>query len=715
MANNYEQIMALVNAGNKMGLSNTITRDNGIPLDLSSVQPSFNDAVIYAATKAIAYQNQILAAEGVVYIIVSDSQGQVEINGETYENYLKPVGTIPTGDDASISVTSEGLVSIFGFGDAQNGTLPVREGGKLIWKTLEDIGAGDGNDDTTYEFALNTTKTGIIVTPKFNGQPVEKDGEQVTYELALDVYTKGEVNELVAGALSDAKTYTDDELAGISVEIAKKTVGEGDSAIEVEHIILKNKDGLEIASASASKFVQDSFLDDVEYKDGKINFTWTMGDGSTKTDSVDVADFVQTYQAGNGLTLTSNEFSVDTSVIATVEELAKKANSDIVYTKSEIDLKIGTPGVPEVKDGEGNTTQEKVIGTGIFASTYSKDEINALLDEVEGGSTESAASVARDLETYISTNNNRVSLIETKDSNQDEAIAAAKTQADKGVTDAATAQAAADEAKLAITNLTTGQVKTNTDDIAALVTRVENNEKTLTTYTTETKPQVASNTADIKTLKETTIPNINLSLNSKADASSVYTKTEVDGLVGAKANAADVYTKKETDDAIAAAVAGKDLSAYATKTYVDEAIAPVTTDLAKKANAADVYTKTDADAAFMTQDKVDARINALIAASDPDGDGNVITNIQNLVEYVENNADSLAELVTTVGNHTTAINKNTEDIADLTTAVEEIVQPKASDEVTVATDGTLGLGKVSTDKLVQGTESLVLNGGSATA
>jgi hypothetical protein len=42
-----------------------------------------------------------------------------------------------------------------------------------------------------------------------------------------------------------------------------------------------------------------------------------------------------------------------------------------------------------------------------------------------------------------------------------------------------------------------------------------------------------------------------------------------------------------------------------------------------------------------------------------------------------------------------------------------IVQPKASTEVTVATDGTLGLGEVSTDKLVQGSLELVLNGGNA--
>ena len=45
--------------------------------------------------------------------------------------------------------------------------------------------------------------------------------------------------------------------------------------------------------------------------------------------------------------------------------------------------------------------------------------------------------------------------------------------------------------------------------------------------------------------------------------------------------------------------------------------------------------------------------------------------------------------------------------------VAAIVQPKASNEVTVAADGTLGLGEVSTDKLVQGSMTLILHGGDA--
>jgi hypothetical protein len=51
----------------------------------------------------------------------------------------------------------------------------------------------------------------------------------------------------------------------------------------------------------------------------------------------------------------------------------------------------------------------------------------------------------------------------------------------------------------------------------------------------------------------------------------------------------------------------------------------------------------------MTQAEVDARIDALIAASDPDGDGNTITNIQNLVEYVENHGGDITGIINAIG------------------------------------------------------------------
>jgi hypothetical protein len=59
------------------------------------------------------------------------------------------------------------------------------------------------------------------------------------------------------------------------------------------------------------------------------------------------------------------------------------------------------------------------------------------------------------------------------------------------------------------------------------------------------------------------------------------------------------------------------------------------------------------------------------------------------------------------------VDKAEEAIEALSANVAKIVQPKSSNEITVATDGTLGLGIVSTDKLTQGNDILVLYGGSA--
>jgi hypothetical protein len=73
-------------------------------------------------------------------------------------------------------------------------------------------------------------------------------------------------------------------------------------------------------------------------------------------------------------------------------------------------------------------------------------------------------------------------------------------------------------------------------------------------------------------------------------------------------------------------------------------------------------------------------------------------------------SNDIAALKSTVGDAESGLVKA---VADNAAAIAAIIQPKASEEVTVAKDGTLGLGEVSTDKLVQGTDTLVLIGGSA--
>jgi hypothetical protein len=97
--NNYEQLQNIVNQGNKMGLSNTIMRDYGIPLDYTSVQPSYTEAIKYAATNSLAYVGQLITVGSLVYVLTEQSQGQHMIDGITYNIYIKELTSSNMGDN----------------------------------------------------------------------------------------------------------------------------------------------------------------------------------------------------------------------------------------------------------------------------------------------------------------------------------------------------------------------------------------------------------------------------------------------------------------------------------------------------------------------------------------------------------------------------------------------------------------------------------------
>lgn len=361
---------------------------------------------------------------------------------------------------------------------------------------------------------------------------------------------------------------------------------------------------------------------------------------------------------------------------------------------------------------------------------YINEKAQEVLDSATGGSSESAASVKQQLDSYKAANDpkvnallsevygalaegeteynyaadSRIDTLEKADAAQDALIASNTALAQKGVDDAAAAA-------LAVTNLTNGQVAQNKNDIAA-VKDVVNGE---TNENSHAKRIAKLEAHDLAHAEEYTALNTKVGENTtaiakKADAENVYTRGEADALINAKANASDVYTKGEVDTKVQEAIDAipdVDLAPYA-KT------ADVTDALALKANAADVYTKDEADLAFMTQDEVDARINALIVGADPEG-GKAITDIQNLVKYVDENAGDIAALVA-------ANDANTAKLAGIDTTVTAyvadqlaaMVHPKASEEISVAEDGTLGIVGMNVNKLVQTEgDELILNGGDA--
>ena len=377
---------------------------------------------------------------------------------------------------------------------------------------------------------------------------------------------------------------------------------------------------------------------------------------------------------------------------------------------AELAKKIETGSIAH--SSESLTEGVTVDGTklNIVVDAYTKQEVRDYVAEATGG--KSAAEVLTALNNYKSDNDTRVGAIETKNTEQDTAIAAAKTQADKGVADAA--KVAAD---LATANLAIAE---NTRQIGVVDGKIDTVNNTLSKKITALEGKDATIEGNITALQTLTNGHTTTITEHGTKITALENKdTELATLIQGNTNKfADYSTttqmNKAIDDKIAA-IPDVDLSDYAKSADVEATYAKI----------GDAYTKAEADAEFMTEGEVDARINALIVAADPEG-GKVITNIQNLVQYVDENAGEIAALVTATNANTaklagidTTVTAYVDDaLATLATRVDAIEIKESSEISIAAADGTtgkvLGIKEVNVNKLVQ-TEGdiLILNGGSA--
>ena len=230
--------------------------------------------------------------------------------------------------------------------------------------------------------------------------------------------------------------------------------------------------------------------------------------------------------------------------------ISKKANANDVYTKSQVNTAINTIN----------------------------DNIDAVEDRVEA------------LESSIITKANANDVY-------------AKTVADTTF---------ATKAELTITNGNITTLSNSTDDAIEAVNNrvntVEDEIETINGLISTVNTNIGTKT-DISAFNEA-IEEINTTLDTKANKTEVYTKTNVDSLLSikeiainavsdrvatlesaitTKANKSEVYTKTSAD------------STFATKTTIadiDERVVALETEIVNKANVDDVYTKIDAGNAF---------------------------------------------------------------------------------------------------------------------
>ena len=802
----------------------SIKRGNPLPLDADSIFESYSALETYASD-VLAYPGQLVA------VVAAD---KTDIYYLDQNLAIKPVGVIPSGDSKTIEVTSEGAISLLGSASAGKGTIPVIDEVevdgtktlKVVWKTLEDIGAGDGNDNTTYDFTFADQK--ITITPKENGveqTPIVLDLTAFVTETelsaALDDYFKNRDKDTTYSVASGEK-------------LIKLTGTEFSSVLNLSYSDTKIKllgiDGAVISELDASAFLVDGVLENVEYDsdNDKLIFTWnTVVDqetGAKKTVEVDVADLVDTYSAGNGLHLADHEFSV--KVADTSESFLTVDTAGIKL--SGVQDAINTAKQDAIDDAAGKYATKEFVGeipegyTEGSVIAYVNKKAQEVLDSATGGSSESAASVKQQLDTYKAANDPKVKALLTEVwgsetytgdsridaleavgaqanvieeiqkngtkiqpvgktvnievptnvnqlegySSLDSRITEAKTQADKGVTDASAAQSKADTNASKISTLETkvsgeggleSQVtdhesrvtkleKYDTDNTAAIEVLEQNVAKKVdkTTYDT-LAGTVGTNTGNIDSLTTRVSAN-ETAIANKVEAASVYTKAEIDGKTG-------TIPEGKTLSGMITEVSNNMSQTYATKTSVEAIFKAGSGDVADSGLLAEEITRAkaaeEANASSITtligtltpnsddrnksiRDIAASEINTLVGGANS---ADTITSINTLIEYVNTNGSTLKGLVTQVDTNKTDIATNKTNIASNTTLINaingklegvtstvgDLIDSKlsaaaliASNEITI-TDKVLGIGEVSTDKLVQGAQTLVLNGGTAVA
>ena len=746
MAMTREEFFEKQAKGSLWDVAVSIKRGNPLPLDADSIFKSYADLEAYAAD-VLAYPGQLVS------VVNADSTSIYYLDQNLD---IQPVGIIPSGDNKTIEVTTEGAIGLLGAKDAVNGTIPMidSETGKMVWRTLEDIGAGDGNDNTTYEF--NFAEEKITVTPKFNG--IAQDA----IELDLSSFvTAEELSAELEKLVDNDTTYSiaeDEKVLKLNDTVFSTEIG---LKHENGMISLTGIDGKVIAEFSDADFVKDSVLEDVEYdsESKEIVFTWKTIDGETKTDAVSVADFVQTYTAGNGLELTGNEFAIkvnsesenflsvdtnglkvtgiqeainsaaDTAKSEAIADAATKYATTGALSQLETDLEARLDAV-EAYDHNVYATKEELtpISTAASNAQTAVSNLETRFDEIVAvGGEPNAINKIQVNGSELAIENKTVNIpvptsIVGMDgySALDERITAAKNQADKGVADAGAAKALADENKISIQNLDDAlelglqlledKVTTNTGDITTLKAKDATHDAQFTSL----NELVTKNGTDIATLTA-----------GKVDKSTY--ETDLARIVTNEQAIATIKSTYATNALIGEVEAGKTVvqmieEAKTSATYNDSEIRALIASNSENIdkNATNITTLTEKVDSIANVIDFKGVLDSIPSDNSEYKNGDVI--IVNTEEYVFNgeewvnygNASATGAQITALSNDIASLNSKIGEIPEGQSLIAIInAIPIADGTSIIEKDGKLSVNEVSTDLLVPGTETLYLYGGSS--
>ena len=652
-----DDFFTALNKGAKWDVGVSINRTNPLPLDVNSVFDTEANLNAYVAG-AFAYPGQIVA-------LVEENATTIYYIDQT--KTLQEVGKLPVGDGKSVTVAEDGTISLLGFVGADTGAQPVKQAdGTIKWEkpnttTVDGLSAAVESLDnraTALEGKVGDDSKGLV--KEVADLTTEVSG--VKSDLADNYYNKEAVDGLVSGAFHFKGN-------------AKELNAEGNLIGTDDKVIT-----------------------------GKAGDVYQIGDKE---------------YAYNGSAWVELGFTLDLSAYATKASVTTAKEEAITTAGTNADAKIATAKTELEGYVDGKITD---LGIGDYAK--SADVTSAISD------------AKTELKTYA-------------DTAKTEAITTAGTNADTKI-----ATKIGDVGEGTVKAYVDGKETTLNSAISAVDTKVE-------ALGALAKKDEVAETDLAKALAD--------KIKAKADASSVYTQTEINtkvsGLetsIGANTDAITAINddttgilakaKKYADDKVYDDTKVKaDIATNATNITTNAggiaenktAIAAINNETTGILAQAKKYAD-DQDAVVKADvDKNTAAITKLNGTGEGSVSKAVADGIAKVVAGADESYDTLKEIADWIANDTTGAAKMANDISavvgtdkgedgspkSMRSVAEEVANakvgaiPNASQTVVGLIKGTDGkvnisdgqITSITTDALAQGTDMLILDGGTATA
>ena len=329
---------------------------------VNTVSSSITDEVTRAKAKETELSQGIASNLSAINDEINRSTNKDTELENKVSSHIEAYTEYKTDNDVKVSVLQDAVKTIETDVAKKYNDLDAKDN-----QTISDYKAADvtlqSNIDkeavraTTEEGKINSALTDEVarakaketeLSNKVNSLDSDYKAADTQLQSTIDVLTTGLTNEVNRATEAENKIKSD-----LTVEINKKVASvtiEKNSTSDLQYTLYV--DGKPSGEVNIPK---DQFLTNVEYLAGEkiIRFTFETTSGVSVTD-VNVADLVDTYIAGDGLTLVDNKFSVKKSdgsqsylevtadgvkVVGVDEALALKANAADVYTKDEIEAK----------------------------------------------------------------------------------------------------------------------------------------------------------------------------------------------------------------------------------------------------------------------------------------------------------------------------------------------------------------------------------------